>query len=199
MPTGYTSNLHDGEQTFEEFVLGCARAFGALILMRDDPADAEIPDEFTPSTWAADSLVEARQKLAELNAMTADQVEAAATAEYDEAVRYWEEQVAKTAAIRSRYEAMLAEVDAWQPPSADHVNLKEFMRSQLRESIRFDSYEPKAPERATPQEWQDRERQRLIDSIGRYAEQDAKERARAESHTEWVRALRRSLGAEVPA
>lgn len=199
MPTGYTSNLHDGEQTFEEFVLGCARAFGALILMRDDPADAEIPDEITPSTWAADSLAEARQKLAELNAMTAEQVEAAATAEYDEAVRYWEEQVAKTAAIRSRYEAMLAEVDAWQPPSADHVNLKEFMRSQLRESIRFDRYEPKAPERATPQEWQDRERQRLIDSIGRYAEQDAKERARAESRTEWVRALRRSLGAEVSA
>ena len=38
MPTGYTLDLYNGKDiTFEEFVLKCARAFGALIDMRDEP------------------------------------------------------------------------------------------------------------------------------------------------------------------
>jgi len=37
MPTGYTADLNDGKQvTFQEFTMKCARAFGALIEMRDD-------------------------------------------------------------------------------------------------------------------------------------------------------------------
>ena len=36
MPTGYTHELHEGEEiSFEKFVMSCARAFGALVLMRD--------------------------------------------------------------------------------------------------------------------------------------------------------------------
>jgi hypothetical protein len=35
MPTGYTDKIKDGI-SFEEFVLSCARQFGACISMRDD-------------------------------------------------------------------------------------------------------------------------------------------------------------------
>ena len=41
MPTGYTSKIGD-DQSFKDFALRCARNFGANILMRDDPMDAEI-------------------------------------------------------------------------------------------------------------------------------------------------------------
>ena len=37
MPTGYTDKIKDGI-TFKEYAMGCARAFGALITMRDNPA-----------------------------------------------------------------------------------------------------------------------------------------------------------------
>ena len=37
---------------------------------------------------------------------------------------------------RERYETMLAEVEAWQPPTPDHEELKRFMADQLRESKR---------------------------------------------------------------
>ncbi|VTR91619.1 unnamed protein product [Gemmata massiliana] len=33
---------------------------------------------------------------------------------------------------------MLEHVRAWEPPSTDHENLKQFMIDQLRESIDFD-------------------------------------------------------------
>ena len=44
MPTGYTYDLYDGKDIeFPDFVMKCARAFGALIEIRDDPMDAAIP------------------------------------------------------------------------------------------------------------------------------------------------------------
>lgn len=46
MPTGYTAALHDGEQEFEDFFWGAARAMGAFVTLRDSPK-AKIPDEFT--------------------------------------------------------------------------------------------------------------------------------------------------------
>lgn len=59
MPTGYTHGVQDGTVTeFRDFALICARAFGATILMRDDPMDAPIPDEFQSSTYHLDRLKE---------------------------------------------------------------------------------------------------------------------------------------------
>ena len=38
MPTGYTIDLYEGKEvTFEEFVMKCARAFGALISVNYPP------------------------------------------------------------------------------------------------------------------------------------------------------------------
>ena len=46
MPTGYTADIQDGKiTTLREYALSCARAFGALIMMRDDPHDAPIADD----------------------------------------------------------------------------------------------------------------------------------------------------------
>ena len=55
MPIGYTSKLHDGDQPFNEFIMSCARAFGALVTMRDDPNDAPIP-EFEVSEYSVTSV-----------------------------------------------------------------------------------------------------------------------------------------------
>jgi hypothetical protein len=46
MPTGYTCIIEDKpDVTFAEYVWRCARAFGALLSMREDSLDAPIPDE----------------------------------------------------------------------------------------------------------------------------------------------------------
>jgi hypothetical protein len=50
MPTGYTAAVADGTITeFPDFAMQCARAFGTLVLMRDEPQDAAIPEKFEPA------------------------------------------------------------------------------------------------------------------------------------------------------
>ena len=40
MPTGYTAIIEDDPNcTFEQYLMRCARAFGATVTMRDDPLD----------------------------------------------------------------------------------------------------------------------------------------------------------------
>jgi hypothetical protein len=42
MPTGYTAGVADGTITeFREYALLCARAFGACIMLRDEPVEEQ--------------------------------------------------------------------------------------------------------------------------------------------------------------
>lgn len=196
MPTGYTSTLHDGEQTFPEFALACARNFGALILMRDSAADAKIPDEFPPETSFYDKgLTTARALLEELETMPESVAQERADAEYAEGVAHVAAARAEAEAIRVRYEAMLIEAEAWEPPTADHAGLKRFMIDQLNESIRFDCSTTYLtdPEPQTAQQWVAAQRERAMRDVERYTGERAKEIERAKGRTAWVQALRGSL------
>ena len=71
MPTGYTAAVKDGI-TFEQFAWSCARAFGALIDMRDSPTGAPIPQRFEPSQYNA---VEAEKASAEIERLKREHAE----------------------------------------------------------------------------------------------------------------------------
>lgn len=71
MATGYTYELIDKpETTFEAFALRCSRAFGALIEMREESADAPIPTEIKPSTYHLDALRKAEAEARRFETMT---------------------------------------------------------------------------------------------------------------------------------
>jgi hypothetical protein len=64
MPTGFTADICKGaEVSFEDFAMTCARAFGALYSMRDEPMDAPIPETFVASGYHADELEKAKARL----------------------------------------------------------------------------------------------------------------------------------------
>ena len=196
MPTGYTSTLHDGDQTFHDFAMDCARAFGALIEMRDAPRDAEIPDRFEPWTEYHDERIEkATSLLAELDAMPPVEAQRRADAEYEESASRVAEAYSKADAIRGRYEAMRMEVEAWDPPTANHVEMKRFMLDQLARSIKSDCSTGwlKTPEPKTGTEWVEAQRETALHDLDRYTGERAKEVARAEGRTAWLKALRESL------
>lgn len=195
MPSAYTSKLYDGDdQSFAEFALDCARAFGALITLRDSP-DAEIPDEFPAETGYHDKvLADAHSKLDELLAMSPEDAAQIQATEHAAAVEKWSAAEEKLRARVARYEAMLEQVRAWDPPTAEHRGLKEFMESQLAESIKFDGITMGGPVLLlSVDEWQAQE----IGVIERAIEHHTKERAaaieRARARTAWVKALRQSL------
>ena len=65
MPTGYTAYVQEGA-TFEEFVWRCARNFGALVTMRDEPTDVPVPDAFTPSKYHLEQIAVLEQEIIRL-------------------------------------------------------------------------------------------------------------------------------------
>lgn len=195
MPTGYTHGVQTGAITkFDDFAWQCARAFGALVLLRDD-MDAPIPEEFQPSDYHAKAIEAARAELVRLEAMTPEDANAEARRLYEQSAREYEGRVERKAAERHRYEAMLDKVRAWVPPSSDHVGMKDFMIKQLVESIDFDcngTYDGRMKFQ-TGDEWRASAIKEARRSVEYHAAEHAKEVERTESRNRWIKQLRESL------
>lgn len=201
MPTGYTAPVVDGEITeLSDFVLNCARGFGSLVLLRDSDQSLEATRRYVAegtylesTSYEEGSLAKAYTRLAELQAMTDEQALAAAQAEADEVVASNARRLENVRLKRARYERMIAKVEGWEPPTPDHVAFKEWMLSQLRESVDFDCtpYGFTVPEVSLA--WRDDQINRTLKQI-----QDAKKRIeeareRNENRKAWVEALLDSL------
>ena len=148
MATGYTACVEDGV-TFEEFVWKCARAFGANIMMRDDPQDAKIK-QYEPDSYHMDRIKEARSRLAELETMTIKQAEVLCKTEFSAAMVRWNEARDRMAALATKYNTMIGLVSAWVPPTKDHNGLKEFMLKQLADSLEWDCHSDEYQEKQRP-------------------------------------------------
>lgn len=192
MPTGYTAKVQDGA-TFEEFVWGCARAFGALVSMRDDPVNAPIPEQFDVSSYYQDALAKDIARLEDLEAMQEAQATAAAAAAYKKKLREHEEQAAKHQQTRENYEAMITKVEGWIPPSGEHEQLRDFMLKQLRESIEFDCYTIDPAKELDGEAWLADALVSVRSSIDYDRREQIKEQERTESRNEWLRLLRESV------
>lgn len=200
MSSGYTADLYDGkEKTFAEFTLGCARAFGALITMRDEPSDAPIPDEFEPSEWVREAVEKAKAALDEAERRSIDEWEDLEREDRDKTAKAIEDAARTGAGIRARYESMLAHVRGWEPPSADHQGLKDFMVKQLEESIRFDCSDLSdvwtVPSPRSPQSFRSTQLAARHSALERAEKSWAEELERVDGRNRWVRQLRESLGA----
>jgi hypothetical protein len=194
MPTGYTAAIKDGI-SFEKFVWSCARAFGALVMMRDEPTGAPIPQRFEPSDYNAKRAAEARGELARLQAMSIEQVQAAAESAYSEAVQRHEKRTAERTELRNKYNAMLAKAVQWEPPTKDHEGLKEMMISQLRESIDWDCNDKydQPPMKQDAMTWHNAQIAEARRSIAYHEKAQAEENERTEGRNAWLMALRESV------
>lgn len=194
MPTGYTSDVSSGKVVaFADFAMNCARAFGALVMMRDEPLDAEIPI-FEFSNYHKDAEAVARVRLAEVAAWEPIDADAAAEEVYVSALSRSGQRLEENLAIAQRYQAMLEQVRVWTPPTLDHDGLKIFMREQLEESIKFDcGYIPDKPERLSGSAYKAQELAKADRDIAYHVEKNAEEVKRTNERNEWVRALRESL------
>jgi hypothetical protein len=196
MPTGYTSKIYDGENvTGKEFLLDCARAFGACIEMRDDPLTKEIPDEFKPSTYHEEQLKNYLIKLEEYKNTSIEDAEILSMKDYDEAERYRLNAIDKDNKLRLRYQKALDEVQKWNPPTKEHEGLKKFAIEQLTESINFDCsgsyYTP--IKKLTGQEWLDKKIEECNWNIEYCKKEQKEENERVADRNEWIKQLRESL------
>lgn len=137
MPTGYTNKVEEG-QSFEDFVLGCARAFDACIHQRDDDGNDKPTKRDLGDPDYHENLLQARKRLDVLQNMTTQEQIAHGESLREKELEHFRNILQKTRDRLNRYVDMQAKVETWAPPTAKHQNLKEFMLQQLRDSIRFD-------------------------------------------------------------
>ena len=197
MPTGYTSKIADGIE-FEEFILSCAKAFGACISMRDEPSDVPISDEFVADSYYSDHLEEANKHLSKLNKMSKSECEVRAKSDYEEELALLNEGLKKGVELKAKYEAMLAKVEKWEPPTEDHNGLKEFMAKQITDSIEWDcgDYYEDAIAKLVPLnggEWRGKGIDKCLEDISYYSKKKNEEDERVADRNMWVRKLRESI------
>lgn len=192
MPTGYTSYIDDGID-FKSFVLICSRAFGATILMRDEPLSTPIPERFEVDDYHLKEKIKAKEEIDKFSNMSDEEMHSLLNQEWEESLSRWKKYKRKVMILRSKYELMLEKVKAWQPPSEKHTNLKTFMIEQITSSINFDCNEPEKPEKYSIDAFKMSRIKSLVWSLEYHTEQYEKEKERVKERNMWLDQLRKSL------
>ena len=196
MPTGYTAKLMEDGQTFQEFIMGCARAFGALIEMRDEPSNATIPDKFEPSGYHSQRLIESTEKLAWLQSMTPSEQESFGQSEKNATIKRERAWLEKARSEDCRLENMAAQVKEWIPPTPDHQELKNFMLQQIdvsKNGLDYIKTSIANAEKKPAMAYYVAAVSRAAGDIKYNTEKGAEEIERANGRTEWIKQLRESI------
>jgi hypothetical protein len=207
MPSGYTEILHDEKNVdFATFVLRCARGLMVCAHQRDESLDA-LPSPREVSSYYYTALKQAEESVAELEALTPEQAEVKAEEAYQRAIEDRERRKNRNSALQARYEAMLDQVQAWEPPTPDHQSLQKFMTQQIQEALQFDcgvDMDPIPPnvlrsiypdeERKSGAEWLSNKLERARTHLANMQRNLAEEEDRAAKSNRWIAALYDNLG-----
>lgn len=182
MPTGYTNKIVDG-QSFNDFLMGCARNFGAL--------------EFKPSEYHSKRLEETNQKLQELQKMTLEQKQLESQKEYEVKVQSREKSLSENTDLVNKYNAMLKKAMNWTPPSPDHEGLKTFMIEQITRGRDFDDmtryYKNNPIEKLSLDNWCATQLGNCLRDIEYHTKDLKEEFEKCAVRTLWVKQLRNSI------
>lgn len=194
MTTGYTQYIKEGNISFPEFAMKCARAFGALIEMRDDSLDAQIPNEIKPSEYHKEEMERMQKELDIANAMTLEEAKTKAAEEFEDVVIRQRRYIIQNYILRRKYEDMLHKVKMWQPPTSEHINIKMFMIGQIESSINFDcTYVPEDPIEKSSEVWLKEHQEKCHRDLDNHIKEWHEELKRSIERTEWIKELKKSL------
>ncbi|MED1789090.1 hypothetical protein P4V47_16630 [Brevibacillus laterosporus] len=198
MPTGYTSSIYDGENvSVKEYISTCARAFGAYVLVRDEPLNKKVPDEFLPSPYHKKQLEKAKTDLEKFSAMTLEEAELIIGEEHKKEVERKSNVYTKQLDLSNRYKKMLEEVREWQPPTKEHSTLKAFCVKQLVDSLNYDctSLEKIFNEtvKPTPEEWLHKRVNSCLADIEYHLKKWEEEIEQTNKRNLWIKQLNDSL------
>jgi hypothetical protein len=197
MPTGYTAPIIENPNlTFEEFVLSCARAFGACISLRDEPASRGIPEKFEASDYHLKEINRITKEIDDLKSLSDEQLNEIAEKEFRASVLSKGDSIKKIKNKKNKYLNMLKQVKDWSAPK-DHQKMKEFMIDQIKQSIEFDCdlsyYQDLNIEKLSGEDYKKERMEILNNSLAYHQKEHKKEVEMARTNTLWVQQLRDSL------
>jgi hypothetical protein len=163
--------------------------------MREEPLSKEIPEEFKPSDYHLKAEEKAHAELEDVSLMSLQDCQFQADQKYRNEYEAVEGGIRKTCRLEIRYKKLLAKVEAWKPPTKDHIGLKEFMLDQIRISMpastdhKFYQY----PVKQTGESWKKARIEKLIKDIEYHHAEYTKECQRNKERNNWIKSLRKSL------
>lgn len=192
MPTGYTSYIQDGKITeLKDFMLLCAKNFGALIHMRDENLDCEIKHrqvgEFYPR-----KLEEVKREFEWFKNLSDSEIQKQLDKEYEARVRDKKNSLKGFDERKKRYTNMIEKVMCWTPPTEDHIRLKEFALQQLKDSLKFDccddmrKYYLEKPKKETLEEYKQEKIKEYLKDVEVYAKKYRSELESVEYANKWI-------------
>jgi len=146
---------------------------GVCVEQRDEPMNALPPKPSATSSgedYHLERLLKSRELLKGVASLSPEEIEEKAEAAYQASRSYFHERQARSLRDKTRYEAMLEQVRSWSPPTSDHSMFKEFMASQIEDSVKNDcgwldddQSWSKPPVKRSPEEWHREEIRALVD------------------------------------
>lgn len=205
MPTGYTAELSEKGQSFNDFVLTCARVFGACVHQRDDPMNVRPkPEKRSIDGYHTKQLNDALAALADIRTWTDDKKISYGEEQRFKEIESYTRHLVETKKKRQRYEAMIDEVSRWKPPTDEHIGLKKFMLEQLNAGMNSDCRESyyigalAKAEKQTPMEFFEAYERHLEHDVEYHRKEYEKESTRDDGRSKWIEQLYESLGEELP-
>lgn len=197
MPTGYTQLLFDKpDATPADFIMRCARAMGACVMMREEPLTAPIPEKFTQdNAYHANSLKEAKDSLDAIKLMKPAQIEENLQSVYEKAEKHRLERYNEAVEVAKRFKVMREQILAWTPPTPGHQGLKDFMLQQLsteNEDWAVEYY-GNPTTKLTAAQWFKDQVEQLEKTIAYHAKEEMLEDERLQERNEWIAKLREAL------
>jgi hypothetical protein len=201
MPTGYTSYLIDKDEiSFSKFAMICARAFGSCVDMRDDSMNKDIPERFEESSYHKTNYEQDLKELEKFNSSNTDILFKQYENEQDLEIKSRNEYLEKNKLQIQRYDLMLQKVNKWNPPTQEHMELKNFMIKQIRESIKFDDmqeyYKNNPIIKLSFEQWKYNKIEKIKKDIEYHMKEWQKETKRVAERNKWIKDLRNSLPTE---
>ena len=202
MPTGYTKFIEDGEiKSGDEFLMLCARAMGACVSMRDEPLSNPIPKKFTECDYYYESLIKAEKEIKRLEEITLEEAQKELDAAYEKRQKNCQEAIRKAKGLKKDYDNIRRQVAEWEPPTAQHTELKKFALEQVDISYvdtDFSYYEKLLTKpKKTAAEWLKSKIRQNKERADHFRQELQKEQTRILERNLWLKQLRESLNKSI--
>ena len=199
MPTGYTYSVQNGEVTeLKEFMLSCAKGFGAFINMRDDGISSDIKYREVGEYYSR-RLENTKREFEEFKLLSDEEIQKQLDESYERRVKEQKEGLKRFDEQKQRYLDMIDKVKEWIPPTEDHIKLKEFALEQLNSSLEFDcsdssrNYYLQEPFKDTVEEYRVYKIKSYLKDLEYYSKSYRDELESVEKANKWIRDLIESL------
>ncbi|QIA28578.1 hypothetical protein [Phage f2b1] len=185
----FTQSIKYGtEMSAAEFIVGWAKLRGGFAHMRDEPLDAPIR-MLAMSPYRESALKRAKENLEKYKNMTLEEAEATVEAGYQQSVEHQKLMDEKRELQKQKFVALMEQVNKWEPPTLQHLTIKEDALSDLKSAIKDCECSPIRHEKMGAQEYIDMWVEQYEREVAYQEKALAEEKQAIEEKNKWITAL----------